>query len=531
MIPPAPHETTRPRWWSDSRYLALLVLLSAVPLLWPSLPPITDALGHLARYRVELGIDTSPYLSRYFAFDWAVIGNLGVDLLVVPLAPIFGLQLAMKLIVIAIPTITAAGLLLVAREAHGGRVPPTAAFALPLAYGYPFQFGFINFTLSMGLALLAFALWLYLGRIGRYRLRAGLFVLFSPLLWVAHVFGWGVLGLLCFAAELVRDRGHGGSRFHAIWRAGLAMLPLTPPLLLMIAWRDGPVAGGTGDWFNLQFKFGYLIQVLRDRWYDFDVGSLALIIAVIAAAVARTGLRMQHMLAIAAMILLLTFMLLPRILLGSAYADMRLIPYVVAVAVIAIVPKRGDTALAPLLAVTALLFFGARTAATTWNFIGYDRAFSRQLAALDVVEPGARIMVLVSLQCQGVWATSRMDHLGSQAIVRRDAFVNGQWEMPGAQLLTITYAAAGRFAKDPSQLLRPAQCRGRREPILEDTLRNFPRAAFDYFWLIDMPSERWPHDPGLIPVWRGDRGILYRVARSATMPSETPNGSDRRPTQ
>ncbi|TVV75646.1 hypothetical protein [Sphingomonas solaris] len=517
--PAAPSPVDPPGWWSDRRYLLLLVALSAVPLLWPSLPPLTDALGHLARYHVEMAIDTSPWLHRYYAFHWALLGNLGVDLLVIPLSALVGVQLAVKLIAIAIPTLTAAGLLLVAREAHGGRVPPTAAFALPLAYGFPFQFGFLNHTLSMALALLAFALWLRLGRAGRYRLRAGLFLAIAPLIWLAHVFGWGVLGLLCLAAELARDRQGGGSRWHALWRAPIAVLPLAPPLILMALWRSGAVAGMTGDWFNFTAKLAYFAASLRDRWFAFDVGSVLLLTGLILAALFRRGgLRFQHMLALAALILFIAYLLLPRILLGSAYADMRLIPYVLAIAVIAIRPREDARRIAPVLAVAALAFFGVRTAATTVNFIGYDRAYSRQLAALDVVPPGSRILVLVSLQCQGSWVTTRMDHLGSQAIVRRDAFVNGQWVMPGAQLLQVTYKAAGRFATDPSQLLRPLACRGHGEPIFEDTLKNFPRAAFDYFWLIDMPPERWPHEPDLIPVWHGARGVLYRVRHDPAQP-------------
>ena len=77
----------------------------------------------------------------------------------------------MKLIVLAIPPLTVAGFLWVAREVHH-RLPPTALFALPFAYGHPFMFGFVNFALSMALAFLAFGLWLRLARLGRLRLRA-----------------------------------------------------------------------------------------------------------------------------------------------------------------------------------------------------------------------------------------------------------------------------------------------------------------------------------------------------------------------
>jgi len=552
---PAP-PPLEPAWWNDPRYAWALVLLCGAPLVWPSLPPLTDALGHLARYHVELAIDSSPWLHRYFAFKWALIGNLGVDLLVVPLAPIFGLQLVVKLIALTIPVLTATGLLLIAREVYG-RVPPTFAFALPLTYGFPFQFGFLNHCLSMAFALLAFALWLRLARARRFGWRALLFVPLGGLIWLTHAFGWAVLCLLCFAAELVRDRGEAHTRLHALWRAGLSVLPLAPPFLLMLLWRSGHVRGSTGDWFDFPAKHLWLIEALRDRWKAFDVFSINLLCAIILfgllnllrsrspwieAGLARLSrhlpewrLDFERLLGVATLFLVIAYIMLPRILLGSAYADMRLTPYALAIGLIALSPPRDSRRFASVLAVAGLIFFVARIGTNTWNFIGYDRAYTRQLRAIDHIAPGSRVLVLVNLQCNRHWPRSRMDHLGSQAIVRKDAFVNGQWVMPGAQLLSVTYAAAGRFATDPTQLLRPEECRAHNEPTLADTLAHFPRDAFDYFWLIDMPPERWVHDPGLMPIWHGKRGILYRVLHpqpaSATIPSDTPKGNEPRPTQ
>src|SRR6185436_13971259 len=178
-------------------FLAAVVLFSAIPLLWPDVPPLLDLPGHMGRYRVQLDLATSPDLQQYFGFRWQVIGNLGVDLLVQLLAPLMGLEPAVKLIVCAIPVLTVGGMLWVAREVHG-RVPPTALFAIPLAYNFPFLFGFVNFALSMALAFLAFALWLRLARLGRLKLRAAVFVPISFVLWISHAFGWGTLGVLAF---------------------------------------------------------------------------------------------------------------------------------------------------------------------------------------------------------------------------------------------------------------------------------------------------------------------------------------------
>src|SRR5437763_2832236 len=124
----------------------------------------------MGRYRVELDLAHSTWLQQYYNYHWAAIGNLGVDLLIIPLGKLIGLEPAVKLIVMLIPPLTAIGFLWVAREVHG-RIPPTVYFALPFILGFPFMFGFVNYALSVALAFLAFGLWLRLGRLDRTALR------------------------------------------------------------------------------------------------------------------------------------------------------------------------------------------------------------------------------------------------------------------------------------------------------------------------------------------------------------------------
>jgi hypothetical protein len=133
------------------------------------------------------------------------------------------------------------------------------------------------------------------------------------------------------------------------------------------------------------------------------------------------------------------------------------------------------------------------------------------------VPHGARIFALADLECLGRPYLSRLDHVESLAIVRREAFVNGQWEMAGAQLLRITYPEAPGFVGDPTQVLRPGRCRQPGSYTYPAVLGQFPRRAFDYLWLINFVPARRPHDdPGLIPVWQGPRGALYRIRKIPT---------------
>src|SRR5690606_38922508 len=117
-------------WWETRWFVAAAILAAFVPLLYPALPPLVDLLGHMGRYRVQLDLADSPELQRYYNFEWRLIGNLGIDLLVIPLSKVFGLELSVRLVVMAIPPLTVAGFLWVAREVHN-RLPPTAVFALP----------------------------------------------------------------------------------------------------------------------------------------------------------------------------------------------------------------------------------------------------------------------------------------------------------------------------------------------------------------------------------------------------------------
>lgn len=508
---PPGHADQLQGWWQNPWLLLALVLGAALPVLICDIAPLTDLPGHMARYRVMLDGGDGTALGQYYEFRWALVGNLGLDLLVIPLAHLFGLEPAVRILVAAIPVLTSWGFLLVAREVHG-RIPPTAFFALPFAYGYPFMFGFVNFALSMAFAFLAFGLWLHLARRGQTRLRAILFPFIATLVWLTHTFGWGTLGVLCFSAELVRQFDRGRDALQALGHAILHCLSLLPPVLLIILWRGEHGGGTTGDWFNWRAKWLWIQDVLRDRWYWFDTGALIAVALLLARALWSPRIEFSRNLAASMAFLALVYICLPRVIFGSAYADMRIVPFIFATAVIAIRLKaRAGPNFASLAAGAAIAFAVIRLIGTGTSFYLYDKDYDRVLAALDRVPPGAAMVSFVGRTCRESWATTRLEHLPGIAAVRRHAFSNDQWEMPGGQLLSVRAPPAGYFRYDPSEIVTPVQCRYERWLSIDRALRDFPRTAFNYVWLINAP----PFDPsltdGLYPLWRDGDNVLYRV--------------------
>lgn len=498
-------------WWESRLCIALVVLATMLPLAYPAIPPLVDLFGHMGRYRVELDLGHSHWLQQYYDYHWAAIGNLGVDLLVIPLGKLFGLEPAVKLIVIAIPPLTAAGFLWVTSEVHG-RIPPTAFFALPFIYGYPFLFGFVNFALSVAFAFLAFGLWLRLGRLDQTKLRSWLFVPISLVVFFTHTYGWGLLGLLCFSADAVRLHDRGRSWWRAGIEAALHTSVMALPILVMLVWRSETHGGQTVGWFEWKIKWRWIYSALRDRWKLFDIYSLAAAGLVFVYALVSRKLTLSRNLAFSAIVLAVSFAIIPRIVFGSAYADMRLIPYLAAVALLAI-RFRGapDRRTAHVLAVLGLLFFAGRTAANTVSLGMAARDQQAKLQAIDFMPRGARVITLTGMPCREYWPLLRNSHLGAMVIVRREGFSNDQWLLEGVNLLDLKYRSAGYFAADPSQLVRPNGCRDFLHRNIDESLAALPRRDFDYLWLIDVP----PYDPALVeglqPVWRGPGSILYRL--------------------
>ena len=514
------------QWWQTRWFVLFAAIAAAVPLLWPDVPPLVDLPGHMARYRVQLSRHEVPWLNEWYRFEWSLIGNLGLDLLIIPLEPIFGLELAVKLLVIAIPVLTVTGLLWIAREVHG-RIPATALFALPVAYNYAFHFGFVNFGLSMALALNAFALWLRLARLGKVGLRAILFVPIGLVIWVTHTFGWGMLGVLCFAAELIRQHDKQGPhdgpwheefvrRWIVPWiLAGIHCIVLLPPALLMLAWRSGGHVGGqTGDWFNWRAKTWWVLMVLRDRWQLFDIACMGVIYVILLKGIRDPNIQYSRHLGLSALFLITVFILLPRVVFGSAYADMRLAPYMIAIALIGLRPKPGMSIRGEhVLAAAGLAFFAIRMGATTWSYALYDKSYDRELKALEKVPVGAKLLSFVGETCYNEWTMTRLQHVPGMAMVRRFAYTNDQWSMAGGQLLTVRYKQARGFSHDPSQIVTDTKCPREWWRPVAVSLARFPRHAYDYLWVISPPPYDRRLERGLIPVWRDPvtRSALFKI--------------------
>ena len=486
----------------------LLCLAAAVPLLWPQMPPLTDLGGHLGGIAVQIDGGATASLRQWYSFHWGVIPNLGVDLLMQALAPAIGLEPAMKAIVIGIVVAQAAGLLGLARVVHG-KVPPTTLLALPLIYSYPFQYGFLNFTLSTALGTCALALWIGMDR-PELRMRRWLvFLGVGGVLWLCHLAGWALFCLFAAGYELARWRAQGLTWANACLRSAVPLSCLLAPVLLF-AFCPHPhgSSGPTTGWFDLLAKLGMIVMALRDRWAIWDVASALLLVGVIGWSWRSPRFSRHSGLALGCVFAGVAFILLPKHIAGTSFVDMRLVPMILAVELVAVCP-RDDVPRAVLdtLLVAALIFVGARLLGNTASFVLLDRQFTQDLAVLQAVPRDAQLVTLTLKPCvtNEPWQRERRTHLAGYALARRHDYANDQWVVPGGQLLQVHNPGAGSFIGDPSQTGSPTACRGR--PGIFAVVHSIP-AAVGYLWILENGVAR--RFAGWHAIQTSSGSVLYR---------------------
>jgi hypothetical protein len=493
--------------WLRTPWLLAAIAVLCLPYLLVTVPPLIDLPGHLGAAAIEAAAPGSP-LHRYWNWQWAFSLNMGGEVLMKLLADSLGLVAAGWWSAVIATALFAAGCVAAIRA-----VNPRGGFAIGWAllfvFSYPLLMGFINYVLATGLALLAFARWVtWAGRPGR---RAALLLIAQPLLLTCHAVGGALLPLLVatYSAGAALDDRAG-------WRDGPKRVlrecwPLLATIATMVLWKLAAPAGKGGlKWYAAQKLLAFPFA-LRDQSQALDVGTLVAcgLLLVVGAAI---GARWTWRQGLPGLALVTLFAIAPGAIDGSALIDVRLLPVAIMLGLGFQDWSRVDLTIARGVALAGAALLVVRLGTTAHGFAAYDTDYRAKLAALNRVEPGAKVLALVEHTClRESWRTPRTDHLPSLASVYRGAWTNDNWAVPGLHMLTPKFRPGRNYTADPSTFVWSPGCAGgTRLRGIEQAMRKAPLDKVDYVWLIDTGKPRH-QDPRLAPVWRSGRSTLYAV--------------------
>ncbi len=264
--------------------VVLLCLALAVPLLFTEVPPLGDYPNHLARAFVLSVLPDDPVLARMYAAHWSVIPDLGLDVVMPPLMRFLPVYWVGRMVVGAAAILPVLGSVAYQRALSGSRDGSWWSLGAGLTlYGGCLVYGFLNFTLALGLALLLAATW-QAWRETRPVRTIALGIVGALVLFACHLMGLVFFGLLIGSAELAHLRA---SRPVDALRRGavLALVIAAPAGLYAISALSG--LGGDATWLSPSQKVRQLATAFDgyNGWLDaasaavaFGVPAIALLL-------------------------------------------------------------------------------------------------------------------------------------------------------------------------------------------------------------------------------------------------------------
>lgn len=483
--------------------IAVSLLGYLVLIWWWDHPPLIDWPNHMARHYIEgLAISGQPLPAGY-ELKYALMPNLGGDIVVPLLLQVFGLVTASKIFLSFSVLIYWAGATCFFAAQTGERrsAIAVAALYLPWLVTSSFLWGFLNYYSSVGLAFLAMANYIRV-----YNLpRAGIwqFVLhaaFICLLYLWHLAGFGIYAVLHASHLLwhvVEEKRAGGSPHHILQRfmpfAALAIPALMIAVLAKLGGEGEALSGGV-EWVGLVRKLRNFFSFFSSYGGMLDLGVLALWTAALAAMFTFDRARLFRLtwLHLATLFFLIAFLALPFTLGTTSGVDIRMLPplWVCSLGLLAAMSARSlNLGFCIVLMAVALRFASIGLA---WSDLA---ATTRDhLRFISTMEPKSRILSVALGEATRFVPES---HVVAWAVPERQAFVSSLFMMRGQQPLRLSSEFNDVFVR---------QQKAQKVEIDLAKVRN----KFDYFWLFNSGDGKvaipasWllVHKRGAISVWR-----------------------------
>lgn len=461
-------------WWTA---LIGLCLALAVPLFMVDVPPLLDYPNHLARAFVLASLPHDPSIARFYAANWSVIPNLAFDLVAPPLMAVLPVHVVGRLLVatsVLLPVLgsVAYNMAQTARWPHDAaslnpralptRKPPDAGCGHPahtsadgrwwslgsglVAYNGCLLYGFLNFQVSLGVALLLGAGWV------RWRERRPSRAIAMAMAGALALFACHLMGLVFFLLLIGGDDLFYLSKtaVPGLWNAALRrgaalLLVLAAPALLYAVSSLGSL-GGDAQFMPIGDKLMQLTTVFVNYAGPLDLATTLLLIALPVIALLLGRGRAVGSAGVVMALLLATFFATPYAWKGTYFLDTRFAIMLGFMVFAGFAPARWPTGLRRLVGTALALLFATRMAVLTvaWAARASDIADLRSVLA--VVQPGQALYVAEAGvdEAPAYWAgnpgwrllSSGMrtdEHLAALALIERRAYWPFEFDMPSQQ--------------------------------------------------------------------------------------------------
>jgi hypothetical protein len=408
----------------------IAISLLLYPVIVNAIPPLIDYIQHLSSVYVLHDLIHGAGFAEMYRIHLAVAPNLGVAGVVLPLLELgLPVEAAGRCLLVLTLLALSAGVMFLHYAAFR-RISVWPVLALPFLYQDFFFYGFINYLLGVGLAMVAAALWrlnarVNLGRAGTILLISTLVLFFTHLIAQLLVFG------LVVGVELSGLLRLGNSRDKHAWkRLAVAVIAAGAPLALLmfaplVADHHPPSLHAALQQLNVQSVVLRLKALSWFTWgYDptLDAASLAGLVALGAYALFRGLIRFDVPSFLPILGLVAIYLVVPDGWFNTSYLPDRLpmVIFLISVAATDVVSDRVWERTGLLLIVAVLAVTRGMAVERAWR--SANEIYQPLIAALPTLPEGSRIY---SADAERTFRGMRrlpIAQLGCYATIYRHAF-------------------------------------------------------------------------------------------------------------
>ncbi len=368
---------------------ALLCLILVAPLALVDVPPLLDYPNHLARAVVLASADTDPILSSMYRPRWAIIPDLGIDLVLPPLLHVFPVQMAGRVVVGLSLLLPVIGVVAYSRATCGNWSAWPLASAL-VAYNATFLLGFLNFVAGIGLALLLAAAWI------AWRDRHPKRMVIIATLGTITLFFCHLMGLLFFfvliAGYELQQLWSARKRPSVVCRRISIMLPMiATPFALYLA---SPLASLSNsiEWTSAVDKLRQLVLPFSNYILALDIITASAVAGFLLTCITTGRFRMTLAGGVALAVATVGFVVAPWAFKGTYFLDTRFVILLVFLLFAAVQPIRLNRLMTIYATCLFAVLFTTRMGVIGYAWHEHQRDVTDLRTVIASVPPGARVM-------------------------------------------------------------------------------------------------------------------------------------------
>jgi hypothetical protein len=489
---------------------AVAACVLVTPLFIIQVPPIVDYPNHLARLYIFAHGPSDPWLSHMYKQQWAIIPNLGIDLLVpwtlsfLPLHLAGRIMLALTLLLPVIGTIAYHRTLF-----RDGSFWPLGSFIV--AYNLIFLLGFHNLLLSYGIALLSAAIFYKTMRENAIT-NTVITAACAILTFFIHIVGLALLITIIsvhkifYILEAWPDRRRVG-RAALVQGCGFGVVVLGPISLYLAS----PLAAAPigNSWIGETDKLKFLLAPVLNYYPALDLVTMGCLIVAFTLCMTFGRITYSPPVSLLATALFVSYPFLPFESKTATFVDVRFVVFLGFLIFCLFTPRVVPRSI--IISVSALLvsLFLLRTGLVAHVWYGQRQDLADLRQTIQPIEPGSRVLV-VTVQGPGadkfkaggdpalqpaaptgrflsIIGTPTYWYLGALVTIERHAFWPLQFSSDNKQLLAVLppYNEIS-VSNGPLPLYQGLAL----DDIPAADLKNFPyvanwRSRFDYVLVIN----------------------------------------------